>query len=272
MRSLCSGVAFAVAAAVSLLAASEASAQPLKVAGTGGAMGMVERLSIEFAAATGTEIEVITGLGSSGAIRATAEGAVDMAISARDLNSEETALGLTAVLFARTPLVFVTSHREPGSVNSADIAGIFKATNPQWPDGSPIRIILRTKSDTDSVIVGQLFPGFTEALEAARQRPDVPVAATDQDSATLAETLQGSFVQAGLSQIITEKRHLQLVSINGTEATLENLENGTYSYEKPFYLVYSEKTGAAAQSLLGFLRSENGQSLLRETAMLPVAE
>lgn len=270
MRSLCSGVAFAVAAAVSLLAAFEASAQPLKVAGTGGAMGMVERVATEFATATGTQIEIIAGLGSSGAIAATADGAVDLAVSARDLKPEETARGVTAVLFARTPLVFVTSHREPGSVKSADVAGIFSAANPQWPDGSPIRVILRTKSDTDSAIIAQLFPGMAEAIEAARQRPDVPVAPTDQDNATLAETLQGSFVQAGLSQILTEKRNLRLVRIDGVEATLENLENGTYPYEKPFYLVYSATTGAAAESLLGFLRSEKGRNLLRDAGMLPV--
>ena len=102
-------------------------------------------------------------------------------------------------------------------------------------------------------------------------RPDVPVASTDQDNAELAQSLSGSFVQAGLSQIVTEKRKLQLVPIDGVEPSLANLENGTYPYEKPFYMVF--KSGNRnAEALIKFLHSKAGLDALRGTGSLPFSE
>jgi phosphate transport system substrate-binding protein len=235
-------------------------------------MGMAERIAAAYALATGTRIEIIPGLGSSGSIKATGDGAIELAIASRPLKPAEAALGLTQVLFARTPMVFVTSHPRPPGLPSADIPGIFAATDPEWPDGSPINIILRTASDTDVAIAEQSFPGLAEALEVARQRPEIPVTATDQDNATAAEELPGSFVQSGLSQMVTEKRNLRMVTLDGVEPTPENLESGAYPYEKPFYLVYAAKTAEAAEGLLHFLRSEQGRAILRDSGCLPVTE
>jgi len=224
-----------------------------------------------FAAATGIEMDVLPSLGSDGALRAVAEGAIDAAVSARNLTAEEVGGGLEADEFARTALVFVTSKAKPNGWRSVDLARIFKSEITKWQDGTPINIILRTKSDTDTRLMSVIFPGMQEAVEQARTRPDVPVAATDQDNVRLAEELTGSFVQAGLSQIVAEKRKLRLVPIDGVEPSLANLENGTYLFEKPYYLVF--KFGnREAESLLKFLRSPKGHAVLRETGNLPVSE
>lgn len=233
---------------------------------------MAAQVAAEFVVSTGINIEVIPGLGSKGAVSAAGDGVIDLAISTRLLTPEEAALGLTAIPFARTALVFITSHAKPNSLKSSDLAGIFGSTNPKWADGSPIQIILRTRFDGDAAILEQLFAGMHDAMEAARLRPEIPVAPTDQDNAALAEKLPGSFVQAGFSQIVTEKRNLRFVPINGVEPTLENFETHKYPYEKIFYLVYSASRKAAAERLLDFLRSAKGQDILRQTGNLPVAE
>lgn len=266
-----SNVAFAVSLAGALLAGHGASAETLQLAGTGGATAMMEHIAAGFAVSTGIKIEVIPGLGSKGAIGAAADGAVDLAVSARPLYPNEVALGLTAIPFARTALVFVTSHRKPNSLNSTELTEIFKGINPKWADGSPIRLILRTKLDGDTIILGDRFAGMREAMEEAWSRPELPVAATDQDSATLAERLPGSFVQGGLSQMISENRDLRFVPIDGVEPSLENLENGKYPYGKDFYIVFSAKTKAMAERLLEFVRSAKGRSILRESGNLPLA-
>jgi phosphate transport system substrate-binding protein len=272
MRARFSNLAVAVFFVFPLPAGHAAAAEMLRLAGTGGATAMLQHVAAEFAVSSGIKIEVIPGLGSKGGIIAAADGVVDLAVSARLLNPDEVALGLTAIPFARTALVFVTSHPKPNSLNSTELTGIFTAVNPKWTDGSPIHLILRTRFDGDTLILEQAFQGMREAIAAARLRPEFPIAPTDQDSADLAERLPGSFVQAGLSQIKTEKRNLRFVPIDGVEPSLENLESGKYPYEKLFYLVYSAKTKAAAERLLDFMRSANGRSILRETGNLPVAE
>ncbi len=270
MRATFSGLAFGLLIASALLAG-PAAAETLKVAGTGGAMPAIEKVAAEFLAASGISIEAIPGLGSKGAIKAAADGVIGVAISARLLSPDEIALGLTAVPFARTALVFVTSRPGPDDMKSTDLTGIFRSSNPKWPDGTPIRVILRTTLDADTLILEQLFPGMHEAVAAARLRPEIPVAPTDQDSADLAQSLEGSFVQAGYSQIITEKRNLRFVSIDAIAPTVENFASGKYPYGKIFYLVYSAASKPAAERLLDFLRSPRGQELLRSTGNLPVA-
>lgn len=272
MRTSLLPLAFAAFFALPLFAAPAASADTLRLAGTGGAMPMAQQIAAEYLATSGTKIEVIAGLGSKGAIRATADGAIELAISSRELTTEEAVVGLTAVPIARTALVFVTSRTGPTTLKSAELTGIFSSPDPKWADGSPIQVILRTTQDGDTLILESLFAGMHEAIETARLRPEIPVAATDQDSADLAEQLVGSFVQAGYSQIVTEKRNLRFVAIDGVSPTLENFETGRYPYEKAFYLVYAAKDKAAAMHLLEFLRSAKGIELLHATGNVPVAE
>ena len=272
MHASYSKLAIAVSFAGVLLAGPAASAETLKIAGTGGAMPMAERAAADFAGSTGVKIEVIPGLGSKGAIKAVADGAIDLAFSARLLNPDEAALGLTIVPIARTALVFVTSQAKPNSLKSTELPEIFRSMSPKWADGSPIHLILRPKIDADTLLIEKFFPGMHEAIEAARLRPEIPVTATDQDNAELAEGLEGSFVQAGFSQIISEKRRLRFVAIDNVEPTAENFETGKYPYEKVFYLVYSAKGKVPAEGLLDFLRSAKGREALRQTGSLTVAD
>lgn len=254
------------------LAGAAARAETLRLAGTGGAMAMVEQIAAGFADATGVTIDVVPGLGSKGAIRATAERAIDLAVSARPLEPEEASLGLSARPMARTALVFVTSHSQPNSVKSDDLTKIFKATDPKWADGSPMNLILRTRFDSDSILLAQRFEGMGDAIEVARRRPELPIAPTDQDNATLAERLPGSFVQAGFSQIVTEKRNLRFVPLDGVEPSLETLESGEYPHEKEFHIVFPANAKALVERLLEFTRSEKGRRILRETGNLPITE
>jgi len=256
----------------SLFTGNARAAETLTLAGTGGAMPMAEVIADAYDAATGTRIEVIFGVGSGGAIRALGDGAIDLAISSRPLKPGEAELGLTAIAIARTPLVFVTSQGEPDSLASTELAAIYASPDSRWSDGSPIKIILRPESDGDTALVEEAFPGMQAGFEAARLRPEIPVEATDQDSAKAAEELQGSLVQAGYSQIVTERRDLRFVPIDGVAPTLDHFEAGDYLYEKVFYLVYSEAGKVGAEGLLGFLRSAEGQDTLRASGSLPAAE
>ena len=123
-----------------------AAAETLRVAGTGGALGMLQRIVAEYAAVSGVQLELVPSLGSKGAIRATADGVIDISVSARPLDTDEAARGLTAIPFARTAFVLVTSNRNPNSLNSIELAAILKATNPKWADGSIVRAVVGLSS------------------------------------------------------------------------------------------------------------------------------
>ena len=247
-----------------------APAADLRAGGTGSATEMLRHLGSAFATETEIRIEMIPNLGSGGAIRAVADGAIDLAVSSRPLSTAEAAKGLTGTAFARTPFGFATSHPRPDGQKAVAIAEVFKDGQATWKDGTPVRIILRPKSDTDTPLMGALFPGLAGGIDVARRRTDVPVAATDLDNAVMAERVSGSLVGMTLTQARMERRNLRLVTIDGIEPTLENFEAGTYPYGKTFYVVVRADKSPAVDRFVAFLTSPRVRSLLRETGNLPV--
>jgi phosphate transport system substrate-binding protein len=243
-----------------------------RVGGTGSAIGMLQQVGAEFTAADGGKVEVVTSLGSTGAVRALADGLLDIAVPAQPLKSDESATGLRQVAVLRTAYVIATSHSNPNGLQSADLAGIFAAEKPTWADGARIRIILRPRSDTDTTLLGQLFAGTGEAIEAARRRAEVPTAATDQDNAAMAEHTPGSLVGTTVTQLKTEHRNLYVVPLDGVEPTLANFESGAYRFTKKLYFIVRRDSTAEAQRFVDFLRSPQGVKALRETETLPDAE
>jgi phosphate transport system substrate-binding protein len=247
-------------------------AETLRLGGTGTAIGILQQVGAEFTAATGVKVEVVASLGSTGAIRALGDGLPDLAVPARPLKSDETAAGLREVAVLRTVNVMATSRSNPNGLKSADLAKIFAAEKPAWADGTPIRIILRSRSDTDTALLAELFAGMGEAIEAARRHAELPTAATDQDNAALAERTPGSLIGTTVTQLKTEHRNLHVVPLDGVEPTLANFESGAYRFAKKPYVIVPCNSAPQAERFVDFLRSPLGVKALREAETLPGVE
>lgn len=247
-------------------------AETLRMGGTGTALGMLQQLGAKFTAASGVPIEVVPSLGSSGALRALADSKLDVAVSARPLKADEITAGLRQAAALRTPFVLVTSGVGPTGLKSVDLAGIFNSDKPTWADGTPVRIILRPRTETDTALLGQIGPGMPAAIEAVRQRPEVPVAATDQDNLALAEQIPGSLAASTLAQLRTEKNQLHIVSLDGVMPTLASFERGRYRFAKNLYVILRSNGPADARRFVSFLQSPEGVQALREAGILPGAE
>ena len=250
---------------------SPANAEPaeLRAGGTGAATELLHRLAAEFGKETGYRTQVVASLGTTGGLRALADGHLDIAVAGRALKPEEQAKGLKVATVLRTPFVLATSHRAPGGLASADVVRAFADPDLAWADGTPIRVILRPRSESDVMLMTSLFPGLADAMEKARQRPEVPVAATDQDNADLAERTPGSLVGMSLTQLLLEKRDLRRVAIDGLDATRANVTNGTYPYSKLLYFVTREQQGEVAAAFLRFLDSAAAHDLMAGAFVFP---
>jgi phosphate transport system substrate-binding protein len=231
---------------------------------------MLRQIGKAYAAQTpGTSIEVISSLGSTGAISAVIDGALDFAVSARPLTPEETAKPLTQTIMARTVFGLASSYPDPGNIASSDVAGFFTSSTASWPDGTRVRIILRPRSEFDTTLLARAFPNMAGAIEQLRLRPEIPVAATDQDNVRMAEQLPGSLVPTTLAQMQTEKPKLHFLTIDGVAPTLENLERGAYPHHKEFHFILPVRRTDALERFVAFLRSPEGAKLLREAGSLP---
>lgn len=251
------------------LLATGLAAQTLNVGGSGGALGLLREAGVTFREATGIQVVVMPSLGTQGGLRALADGKIDLAVIGRELNEAEAARGLRQVLVVRTPYGFATSLPNPPSLAAEVFAAYLREPRMKWPDGTPVRAVLRPATESDYVHMFAGFPGTDDAIATLRQRADIPVASSDQENLDLAESIPGSLVGTTLVQVVTERRSLQFVPVNGIRPGVEAFEAGVYPRVKPFFFIARATQAAAVDPFLAFLRSGDGQAILRRSGILP---
>ena len=264
--------AAAVATAWLVASFGYAHADEIKLGGTGAAQGTVNRLAEAFERSNPSDkVVLIGGLGSGGGIVAVSEGALDLAVSSRELKPDERAKGLQAAPMFETPFVFVTSHPERQNLSKTQVVAIFDEALTAWPDGKAIKIVLRPKSDTVTSYLHANFEGMQAAMDKLRLRRDIPVAPTDQDSAELAEKTPNSFAAATLAQIVTEGPRLRLVDLDGRSASVEAMESGSYPLKLKMLLI-SKQPSPAANRFIQFLRSDEAKRIFRESGSVSLLD
>ena len=246
-------------------------AGPLKLGSTGAAAGLLQRLADSFAAqASQHEVETIPGLGSAGSIAAVAAGAIDLAISSRDINDKEKAQGVASVPLFETPYIFVSSSAAPLSLSHQDVLGYYAGTTRSYPNGESIRLILRPRSDANSLYITSAIPGMMAAQEQARLRHDLPVAGTDQDNMQHLKSIAGAFSGLTLTQLSTEPNTLQRVRLNNVEGTIETMNSGAYPHRMMMFIITGKSTGPVARAFLAYVASPEGQRIIEKAGGQPV--
>lgn len=239
-------------------------AQEIKVGGTGAALATMQILADAYRKTVpGERISVLPSLGSSGGIKAVLAGAIQVAVSSRRLEPAEASQGASAFEYGRTPFVFaVPLKAEVEAITVKDLVEIYSGARGEWPDGTRIRLVLRPAGEADTDIVKSISPELRQALTLAEKRPGTPFAFTDQKAADAIESIPGGFGPTSLAQIITEKRALRPLRLNGVAPSAKAIADGTYPYYKSLYIVTGPRTPAAARDFAAFARSPAGREIL----------
>ncbi len=252
---------------VLLLMACAAAAQEMKIGGSGTALGTIQLLADAFAKqAPGFRATMVPNLGSSGGIKALAAGAIDLAGTSRPMKADERALGLTETEYGRTPFVFAVSVKSKvTAISIPQLAEIYAGKMTNWPDGNPIRIVLRPVGDIDTEIVKSMSTELGRALSVAQQRRGVAFSITDQDAANDIERIAGAIGPSSLALIAAEQRALRPLKLDGVDPTPANIASGAYPYYKRLFLVTGAKSPAAAQRFIKFTQSPAGRKILAQS-------
>jgi phosphate transport system substrate-binding protein len=247
--------------------ASPATAEGITIGGSGTGLGTMRVLADAFAQQSpGFQATVVLSLGTGGSIKALAAGAIDLAVTARPLKIDERALGIEESEYARTPFLFAMSATSKvTAITTAELAQIYAGSLSSWPDGTPVRVVLRPVSDSDTEFVQSLSPDVARALAVAQQRRGVAFAVNDQDAATDIERIAGAIGPSSLALLVSEKRKLRTLKLNGVEPSPANAASGVYPYYKRMFFVTSAKTPAKVQPFMAFVRSPAGRKILAQT-------
>lgn len=249
-------------------------ADTLRIGGTGVALGGMKILGEAFEKQNpGTTVEVLPSLGSSGGVKALIAGAIDLAVTSRALKDAEKEQGVTARLYATTPLAIVTSTgTQTDGITTGQLAEFYAGTTETWPSGERVRVVLRPTTETDVQFLRGLSEDMARAVDTAFERPGLLIATNDQDNAEALEGLPGSIGAVALGQIATEARQLKVLALDGIVPSATDPEDPSpedseayqriQAFTKALYLARTSDLPAAAEAFAAFVFSPGGQAIL----------
>lgn len=258
---------FLLTVLITVPASTTYASEVLKLGGSGSCLAVMQRLADAFQQAhPGVQIKIMPSLGSSGGIKAVLSGALDIGLSSRPLKEDERRHGAVEIPFAATPFVIVAHANSPVSdITLPWLADIYVGKVNTWPNGKPLRIVLRPKAESDNTVLKSMSGEMNRAVTAALERKGMIIALTDQDNADAIENIPGTLGAATLGQITAERRRLKLLSINGVTPSTQAMTDGSYPYYKTFTMVTGAIMSPLAQKFIAFVDSNQGREILLKT-------
>jgi len=245
-------------------------AKKIRIGGTGTDLATMKLLGEQFRKThPDITITVLPSLGSSGGIKALLGGELDIAISYREPSGNEQNKGLASIEYAKTPFVFVTHKTNRlSNITLQEVADIYNGKTITWPDDTPIRLILRPAGEASTKILEEMSEDMKRAVENSFKRSGLNIAINDQENAGLIERLPGSFGTGSLCQIISERRTLNIMSLNNVKPSVRTLADGAYPYFKDLYIITGPRSSPLARQFIDFVFSPSGRSILVKTGHL----
>ena len=239
--------------------------RPFRIGGAGAAIGTMNS-ALAALALRGRSVptRVVSHLGSVGSLRAVEQGALDLALISRPLQVDERMRGLQAWEYGRTPFALATAMAGVSGLSRARLAEMIEDPRATWPDGTPVRLVLRPKSDGDYVLLASMGPLVELALERANARAGMVVAITDQEAVDAVVRLRGGLGAFGLSLLRAGPQTLVPLALDGVAPTVANVENASYRIVNRMHVATLGAPTGTALALIQFLQSPDGLALLAQ--------
>ncbi|MEN6505391.1 MAG: phosphate ABC transporter substrate-binding protein [Planctomycetaceae bacterium] len=185
----------------------------------------------------------VQGGGSTAGIQALASGLADIGMCSRSLSRQEQQT-MMPIVIARDGLAVIVNESNPiDSLTQEQIRSLFAGDVTNWkqlggPD-RPVNLIMREEgSGTREAFMHLVMHGRETALRALVQESNGAVK-------ELVRTDPAAVGYMSLGLVGTEVKSLK---INGVEASVENVRNGSYTLVRPFLFVVHRAVGAATAS------------------------
>lgn len=238
----------------------------LRFGGTGAAVATMTRVAEAFQKKH-SDVRLVfpPSLGSTGGIKAVIAGALDVGLNSRPLTEAERAHGLVVTEYARTPLLLVTSHKGAEvSFTLHQIAALYNGEIPSYPDGTPLRLIMRPEVEIDTHLVRGLSPEIDAAVRRAQSREGMTVAVTDHDNAEIMVKTRGAIGWMTMAQLISQDLELVPLPIDNIQPTSANFASGKYPLFRSFSVVTGAQPSPLVKGFLEFLFSAEGRAILEK--------
>ncbi|MGE5698821.1 MAG: substrate-binding domain-containing protein [Deltaproteobacteria bacterium] len=261
----------AVLAAAIAFGPGSAVAETIRISGTGSAISTIRSLGDAYRQIRpGVRFAILPSMGSSGAVKAVLAGRLDIGLSGRSLTEEERANGAVEKEYARTPFVFaVNMSVKTAGLTLAEVADIYAGKRDRWENRSRIRLVLRPRSDSDTPVLKSMSPAMSVGVESALRREGMIVGMTDQEAVDLIQKIPGAFGATTLSLLVSEKRQVRVLALDGIVPSMRAIADGSYPYAKTLYMVTRKNPPLEIRRFIEFVRSPAGAAILAKNGQIP---
>lgn len=248
------------------------SSEHITAAGSGVNLAITRLLAEAFGKQQPTwVIDIPASIGTRGAIKAVAEGAIPLGLISRPLKAEEQALGLMEKPYARVAIVLAAHAGVPDeTITSQELNDIFKGTKTTWQNGKTIIVQAREKSDSGFQVLDQRIPGFKDIYAESHEAKRWTLYFTDQEANAALAATPNALGVTDLGMIATEHLPVRVLNLNGVSPEAAHVRDGSYPLNRQLSFVY--KTGnlsPGVQAFLDFVSSDAGRAILQANGYIP---
>jgi phosphate transport system substrate-binding protein len=94
------------------------------------------------------------------------------------------------------------------------------------------------------------------------------VGMTDQEAADLIQKIPGAFGATTLSLVISEKRPVHVLALDGIVPSVRTIADGSYPYSKTLYFVTRKNPPLEIRRFIEFVRSQAGAAILMKNGQM----
>lgn len=219
----------------------------------------------------GIAIDIPASIGTKGAVKAAAEGAIQLGLISRPLKEDERALGLAEKPYARVAIVLAAHAGVPDdSITFQELNDIFRGAKNQWQNGKPIIVQAREKSDSGFQVLEENIPGFKEIYAESHEAKRWTLFFTDQEANAALASTPNTLGVTDLGMIATEHLPVRALRLNGIAPDAARVQDGSYPLSRRLSFIY--KTGTLSpgvQAFLAFAASDAGRAILQANGYIP---
>jgi len=259
--------------------ASAAEESKVTIGGAGPLIGTMELLAEAYNRANpGRKVEVVPRDEKSGkilsmtsqggiktAIQGTFKGGAFIGFSSDRLTEEQRKMGAQAVEVARVALVFVVAEKNApvDNLTTQQVIAIYARKMREWRPGLPIRLVRRPLVESDNTIlmenIPQLRPLIIDLLDPNSEAGRGLELANDaQENANYIEQYEqhpGALGTSSTNMLITEKRALKALKLDGVDSSAANILNGRYPLQKSVFLVTGKTVTPEMRDFIAFVEN-----------------
>ena len=217
----------------------------------------------------------VQGPGSSAGVKAAKNGSADLGMSSRNLKASEKEPELKEMKVALDGIAVVVNPKNTLQALTAEqVSSIYKGEVTNWKQvGGEDKPIVTITRDTASGTRG----AFEDIMKLTKKISGTKVSAISQraqvanGNGALKTMVASNPYAIGYISLGTVDNSVHALPIDGVEATVDNVKNGSYKVARPFLVLYKEgKPSTETQQFLDWMHTPEAQSLVESNGYISV--